>query len=265
MSILKSSSAAWVECVPSPLLQRTRIAHRRHNVEKTMAAGNKVGGKIRDKLEEEASREAVNFYRAWRQKTKNGILPIGIANVGKTTLLQRFQVEEPSLFLEFNRTLKVNVDEIRLREDLLREAKGVEFYKSIDVPGDLPDQWASAYFDNGPRVLVLLVDERDHSEHIKAIRKFLGQVSKGPSFWQKAKEIISFRWGNISRVIFVVNKADRFVEDSLKEVMGKYKEILADIQSTLNVPVQTYRVSLSKNGEDCSALFKAMLDGLSRK
>lgn len=230
-----------------------------------MAAGSKAGGKIRDKLEEEASREAVNFYRAWRQKTKNGILPIGIANVGKTTLLQRFQVEETSLFLEFNRTLKVNVDEVRLREDLMREAKGIEFYKSIDVPGDLPEQWATAYFDNNPRVLVLLVDERNHLEHIEAFRRFLGQVTKGASFWQKTKEVFSFRWGNLSRVIFVVNKSDQFTEDHLKDITRKYKEILADIQSTFNVPVQTYRVSLSENGKECSPLFKAIIDGLSRK
>lgn len=230
-----------------------------------MAGGNKVGGKIRDKLEEEASREAVNFYRAWRQKTKNGVLPIGIANVGKTTLLQRFQVEEPSLFLEFNRTLKVNVDEVRLREDFLRQAKGVEFYKSIDTPGDLPDQWSNAYFDNSPRVLVLMVDERGHTEHIRAFRKFLGQASKGPTFWQKTKEILAFRWGNLSRVIFVVNKLDQFDGVNLKEVMSGYKEILADIQSTLNVPIQVFQVSLKDNGADCSDLFKAILDGLSRK
>ena len=230
-----------------------------------MATGQKLGGKLRDKIEEEASREAVNFYRAWCQKTKNGILPIGIANVGKTTFLQRFEIAEPSLFLDFNRTLGTSVDKVRLREDFLREAKGIEYYRKIDVPGDLPDQWARAYFDHGPRVLVVLVDERDPTEHIERLRKFLGLIAEGPTFWQRTKEVLSFRWSNLSRVLFVANKADRFSNERLLAIADSYRGVLADLQSTLEVPIQVYRVSLASDSEGCAALFKAVLDGLSRK
>ena len=155
-----------------------------------------MGGKIRDKLEEEASREAVSFYRAWRQKTKNGIWPVGIANVGKTTFLQRFEVAEPSIFLEFNRTLTINVGKVRLRRDLAQASDGIEFYKKIDVPGELPNRWAAAYFDNTPRVLVVLVDERDPKVHIEQLRKFLGHIAEGPTVWQRAKTVLDLVPGN---------------------------------------------------------------------
>lgn len=230
-----------------------------------MASNQKFGGKIRDKLEEEASREAVSFYRAWRQKTKNGILPIGIANVGKTTFLQRFEVAEPNIFLDFNRTLTTNVDKVRLRQDLSNASDGIEFYKKIDVPGDLPDQWAAAYFDNNPRVLIVMVDEREPNIHIEQLRKFLGYLAEGPTVWQKFKTVIELRWKNLSRIIFVVNKEDQFDPKSLLKVEELYQPFLADLHSTLQVPVQLFRVSLSMNGDSATSVFRSVVDGLSRK
>ncbi len=230
-----------------------------------MASNQKVGGKIRDKLEEEASREAVSFYRAWRQKTKNGILPVGIANVGKTTFLQRFEVAEPNIFLAFNRTLTTNVGKVRLRQDLAKASDGIDFYKKIDVPGDLPDQWATAYFENTPRVLVVMVDERDPIAHIKQLRTFLGYLADGPTIWQKAKTALSFRWDNLSRILFVVNKVDRFNPESLAQATEPYRAFLADIQSTLQVPVQSFSVSLSLENDSATSLFESVVDGLSRK
>ena len=230
-----------------------------------MASNQKFGGKIRDKIEEEASREVVSIYRAWRQKTKNGILPIGIANVGKTTFLQRFEIAEPNIFLDFNRTLQTSVDKVRLRSDLAQAANGIDFYKKIDVPGDLPAEWAVAYFDNNPRVLVVLVDERDPEVHIAQLRKFLGYVAEGPSIWQRTKTFFAFRWENLSRVLFVVNKADKFDADNIKRVIELYRGLLADTQSTLQVPVQIFRVSLSLAGSEATDLFRATVDGLTRK
>lgn len=230
-----------------------------------MAANQKIGGKIRDKLEEEASREAVSLYRAWRQKTKNGILPVGIANVGKTTFLQRFEVAEPNIFLDFNRTLETNVGKVRLRQDLVKASDGIEFYKKIDVPGDLPDQWATAYFDNTPRVLVVMVDERDPLTHIEQLRRFLGYLADGSTIWQKAKTVLAFRWDNLSRVLFVINKVDKFNPESLAQVIEPYRDFLADIQSTLQVPIQSFSVSLSIEDENTTSLFRSVVDGLSRK
>lgn len=225
----------------------------------------KVGGKIRDKIEEEASREAIIFYRAWRQKTKNAILPIGIANVGKTTFLQRFEIAEPNIFLEFNRTLETSTDKLRLRQDLAKFADGVEYYKKIDVPGDLPDEWAIAYHDNNPRVLVIMVDDRDAKAHTVQLRKFLARIVEGPSFWQSTKTVFAMRWDNLSRVLFVTNKADRFAPEALDQVANQYREVLADIQSTLKVPIQLFRVSLSENNDDSLQLFRAVVEGLTRK
>lgn len=230
-----------------------------------MASNQKMGGKIRDKLEEEASREAVSFYRAWRQKTKNGILPVGIANVGKTTFLQRFEVAEPNIFLDFNRTLTTNVDKIRLRQDLAQASDGIDFYKKIDVPGDLPDQWAAAYFDNSPRVLIVMVDERDPKVHIEQLRKFLGYLAEGPSVWQKAKTVLALRWNNLSRILFIANKVDKFDHENLLQVAELYRAFLADLQSTLQVPVQLFRVSLSMDDDSATSVFRSVVDGLSRK
>lgn len=223
------------------------------------------GGKITDKLQEEASREAVNFYRAWRQKIKNGVLPIGIANVGKTTFLQRFEVADASLFLEFNRTLEINANTTKLRDDLAKHANGVEYYKSIDVPGDVPDQWAVAYHDNNPRVLVILVDHREPLDHIKQIRKFLGLINEGPSLWQKTKTVINFRWDNLSRIVFIENKADQLPEGRKNNIASKYKSLLADIQSTFKVPVQVFQASLNVPNPGQDKIFKSVIDGLSGK
>jgi GTP-binding protein EngB required for normal cell division len=230
-----------------------------------LASTQKIGGKIRDKLEEEASREAISFYRAWRQKTKNGVLPVGIANVGKTTFLQRFEVDEPNVFLDFNRTLTTHVDKVRLRQDLAQASDGIDFYKKIDVPGDLPDQWAAAYFNNSPRVLVVMVDERDPKIHIEQLRRFLGYLVEGPSVWQRTKAVFALRWDNLSRVLFVVNKVDKVDPKNLSQVVEPYRALLADIQSTLQVPVQSFGVSLSGNDANAAGLFLSVVDGLSRK
>lgn len=230
-----------------------------------LASNQKIGGKIRDKLEEEASREAVSFYRAWRQKTKNGILPVGIANVGKTTFLQRFEVAEPNVFLDFNRTLATHVGEVRLRQDLAQAADGIDFYKKIDVPGDLADQWAAAYFNNNPRVLVVMVDERDPKVHVEQLRRFLGYLAEGPTVWQRTKTVLALRWDNLSRILFVMNKLDKVDPKSLPQLAEPYRALLADIQSTMQVPVQSFRVSLSKNDATAANLFRSVVDGLSRK
>jgi hypothetical protein len=66
--------------------------------------------RIRDRIEAEVLNESINFYRRWRQQAQNGILPIGIAAVGKTTLLYKFEVAGPNLFMDFNRTLATKVD-----------------------------------------------------------------------------------------------------------------------------------------------------------
>ena len=230
-----------------------------------MATNSKRGDKILGKIEEEVSTEAISAFRRWRQKSKNGLLPIGIAQVGKTTFLTKFDADSPALFLDFNRTLEINIDKLRLRQDFLDKCKGVEYYKKIDVPGDLPDQWAKAYFDTNPRVLVVMVDERSPEIHIKQLRVFLKHYSEGPSIWQRTKTVFGFRSNNLTRVLFVANKADRFPDQAIKSISETYRGVLADLQSELGVPIQIFQATLTSDAKPQTELFHAVLDGLARK
>lgn len=230
-----------------------------------MASSTKRGDKLLGKLEEEVSNEAIGIFRRWRQKSKNGVLPIGIAHVGKTTFLTKFDADAPSLFLDFNRTLKTKVDSLRLRQDFLDRCNGVEYYKKIDVPGDLPDQWAAAFFDNSPRVLVVMVDERNPEIHVKQLRTFLTHVQQGPSVWQRAKAIFGLRQNNLTRVLFVVNKVDRFASAEVAKTERSYQALLADIQSLLGAPIQMFKTALTTDAENSLEVFHAVLDGLARK
>ena len=193
-------------------------------------------------------------------------MPVGISGVGKTTFLSRFDVCGPELFLDFDRTLSVKVDKMRLRNDFIDQCNGAEYVQKIDVPGELPEQWGAAYFDRNPRVLVIMIDERESKEHISQIRIFLDFIRTGGSRWQKIKTFLAGRGENLSRVIFAVNKVDKFVSDNLDDVQDEYKILLAEVHSLLNVNIQTFHVSLnSKNDDDFTAVFSAVLDGLVRK
>jgi GTP-binding protein EngB required for normal cell division len=224
-----------------------------------------MGSKLRDKLENEAFNEGVNFYRKWRQQTKNGILPIGIANVGKTTLLHKFDVDCPNLFLDFNRTLETSVDSMRLRKEFIEQCRGVEYFKKIDVPGELPEQWAKAYFDNNPRVLLILVDERPASEHMLSIKKFLSQIQLGESIWQKVKNLAAFRRNNLTRILFVINKVDKIEKGGIENVLLQYKPMLADIHTLFKSSIQIFSVSLNPESAQLKDMFNSAIDGLARK
>lgn len=221
--------------------------------------------KMRDKIQDEAFKEGLNFYRKWRQKTKNGILPIGIAEVGKTTLLHKFEVSGPNLFMDFNRTLRSQVDDMRLRQEFIDQCQGVEYFKKIDVPGELPEQWAKAYFDNNPRVLLILVDDRPPIDHLPSIRKFLSIVKQGPTKWQSLKMTASFKWNNLSRVLFVINKVDKFDSSISKALHSEYASLLADVHSQFNSSIQIFSISLNPESAQLGEMFSATLEGLSRK
>lgn len=222
--------------------------------------------KVPPRLQNEVVDEGVNLFREWRQKIKNGILPIGTAYVGKSTLLSRFNVAGPNLFMDFNRTLATKVDELKLRREFIERCSGVEYVKPIDVPGELPEEWAKAYFDNNPRILAILVDDRPAADHIQIIREFVTHIEKGPSYWQKVKTLAAFRWNNLTRILFVVNKSDQIDRDRLNGVYLEYKGLLADIKSSFGADIQVFNVSLTTNtDEELKHFFDAILDGLARK
>lgn len=221
--------------------------------------------KVFEALQDEAINEGLSAYRAWRQKVKNGILPIGIAEVGKTTLLSKYDVAAPNVFLDFNRTLKVNVDSRRLRNDLAKRIQGVEYVKTIDVPGEVPEQWAEAYFKNNPRVLVVMVDHRDPAKHIAAIEKFLSILREGPSLWQRFISVVSRTNDNLARVLFVVNKLDKVPEVERDSLLKRYAGVLANLHSHLNVNIQIFQISLRDDDTALDSFFTAAVDGLTRK
>lgn len=233
--------------------------------QKRGSSGTAFKGKFRDKLEEEASKEAVNAFRKWRQRSINGVLPIGISRVGKTTLLDKFGADCPELFLDFNRTLKTKVEDYRLRKDFLAQCSGIEFYKRIDPPGEFPGDWAKAYFDYNPRVLVILVDDRPADVQTDALRKFLAAIAQGPTAWQRAKTIFNGRWGNLSSVLFVINKVDQFRDKSAEGIDEAYKGVLADIRSTLGAPIRTFRTSLTQDENATQRLFQSVVETFGHK
>ena len=227
---------------------------------------SKLGSTTVGKLEEAVFKEGVSAFQEWRQKSKNGILPIGISAVGKTTLLSKFDVAGPNLFLDFNRTLRTTIDKSRMRREFAERCNGIEYVQKIDVPGELPEQWSQAYFDRNPRILVVLVDDRSPEIHTNCIRQFLKQIKSGPTFWQVAKTLFGFRTNNLSRVIFVVNKSDKIGDDSMLKLLNDYRPLLADIQSSFNVSVQIFQSSLTIGTEkSLEDLFSAIIDGLTRK
>ena len=228
-------------------------------------AGRQVRNKVVEAIQEQAIDESLSAYREWRQKVKNGILPIGIPEVGKTTLLSKYDVAEPNVFLDFNRTVKVNVDERRLREDLAKRVQGVEYVKTIDVPGEEPAQWAKAYFRNNPRVLVVMVDHRDPEIHVAAIEKFLSILRDGPTVWEKIAAIICRTNKNLARVLFVVNKIDKIPARDKEGLLSRYGGILASLHSELNVNIQTFQISLRDDDKMLDPFFTAAVDGVGRK
>jgi len=221
---------------------------------------------IKEKIVGAAYEEGIDLFRKWRQTAKNGILPIGISGVGKTTFLARFDVSGSELFLDFDRTLSVKVDKMRLRDDFIKQSNGAKYFQKLDVPGELPELWGQTYFNRNPRVLVIMIDERDSAIHIDSIKQFLILIKEGPSAWQKIKTVIGFRRENLSRVIFAVNKVDKFDSNKIGNIKKDYKSLLAEVQSSLNVNVQMFQISLnSANEDDFNSMFTAVLDGLSRK
>lgn len=228
-------------------------------------AGKTGKNKVIDAFLDEAGEEALSAYKKWRQKVKNGILPIGISEVGKTTLLSKYDVSAANVFLGFNRTLKVNVDERRLRAELAKRVQGVEYVKTIDVPGEVPEEWAQAYFRNNPRVLVVMVDHRDPAKHVAAIEKFLSILRRGPNFWQKVSAFVCRTNKNLARVLFVVNKLDKIPAHEKDGVLGRYHGILASLHSELNVNIQTFQISLHDDDKMLDTFFTAAVDGLTAK
>lgn len=226
---------------------------------------DKLTRKAYEKVQDELFIEGVNFFQKWRQSVKNGVLPIGASSVGKTTLLARLDVAGIDLFMNFDRTTDIRIDTLRLRNELIKASNGVEHLKKIDVPGDLPKQWVQAYYDNDPRVLVIMVDDRNPTEHIIRLRDFIQNYKEGPSFWQKAKTVINFRWDNLSRILFVINKADKMDEPTMDKIQKQYNSMLAEIYALLNVNIQTFRTSLTDTDENLKPFFLAILDSLSRK
>lgn len=222
-------------------------------------------GRAAARIGEKILTEAIGEFSRWHQKSRNGLLPIGIAQVGKTTFLTKFDLDSPRLFLHFNRTLEVTIDKLRLRQEFLERCKGVEYYKKIDVPGDLPHEWARAYFDANPRVLVVMVDERSPDTHIKQLRTFLKFYAEGPTVWQRTKTIFGFRMNNLARVLFVANKADRLPDRTINSVSEAYRGVLADFQSKLRVPIQMFQTTLTSEAMPQTELFHAVLDGFTRK
>jgi hypothetical protein len=225
----------------------------------------KIGDKAKSAAEEKLVEVLLDKYHKFTDSIKNGILPIGIAEVGKTTLLTKFDVVGPEVFLDFNRTLKTKTNSSRIREDLLNGDSKARFYNNIDVPGDLPEMWAAAYFDHNPRILIIMVDDRPVSEHLKQLNKFISFLKDGSSFWQKAKAAITFNWSNLSRIIFVINKSDLIEKGKLTELKNEYASFLADIHSELNVNIQTFTASLMADEKQLSGLLRAVCDGLGKK
>lgn len=222
-------------------------------------------GKILDHLQDETFRYSISFYKKWRQTVRNGVLPIGASNVGKTTLLSRLDVEGANLFMNFNRTTKTRTDTLKLRSDFIKVENDAEYIKKIDVPGDLPKEWATAYFNNNPRVLVIMVDDRDPSEHSIRISEFLNQLRIGANFWQKTKSTITFNRNNLARIIFIINKADKIDPQNLIGIDQMYSGILADVHEFFNVNIQTFKISLTGNDANLESFFLSVLDSFSRK
>ncbi|BCO26591.1 hypothetical protein MIZ03_1474 [Rhodoferax lithotrophicus] len=223
------------------------------------------GKKLRDRVEEEATEEALSAFRSWRQKISNGVLPIGIANVGKTTFLTKFANNNPNLFLEFNRTHSTSMDSRRLRDDLLKRCKGTEFYRGIDVPGDLPMEWARAYFKASPRVLVVLVDDRPAAEHTKKLGEFLSALKLGPTKWERVRTWVTFNTNNLAGILFVMNKVDKFAADAPEPELTDYKNFLSDLASLLPVPICTYKMSLTEDRESELLVFAGVVDLFGKK
>lgn len=231
-------------------------------------ATNRPGKKTLDKVEEEIINEGIGFYRRFRQKTLNGVMPVGIAAVGKTTLLSQLDAAGPSLFADFNRTLRTKVTTPRLRKELLEACEKTRFTRKIDVPGELPEEWAEAYFDNNPRILAMIVDGRTTAE-LSSFKQFLAKVNEGPSLWQKTKTAAMFRWNNLSRIFFIINKIDLLDNKTVRDIQNNYRDILAEMHSQFGVNIQTFQVSLQseekKLGELINQqhdLFFAMVDAL---
>lgn len=224
-----------------------------------------VGKKFRDKVEEEVTTEAISAFRAWRQRVRNGVLPIGIGNVGKTTFLNKFTSDSPDLFLGFNRTVRTKVDNYRLRSDFRDRCQGVEFHKNIDTPGEFPEEWARAYFSGMPRVLVVLVDNRPHAQHVEKLGQFLAALKIGPTFWQKTKAVVTWNRNNLSGILFVINKIDQFAPGGAEVAADQYRDALADMHSLLGVPIHIHTMSLTTDRESELKVFNAVVDLFGKK
>lgn len=231
-------------------------------------ATNRPGKKTLDKVEEEIINEGIGFYRRFRQKTLNGVMPIGIAGVGKTTLLSQLDAAGPSLFADFNRTLKTKVTTPRLRKELLEACEKTRFTRKIDVPGELPAEWAEAYFDNNPRILAMMVDGRTTAE-LSAFKEFLAKINDGPSFWQQTKTVAMFRWDNLARIFFIINKVDLLDKKAIRDILNNYRDILAEMHSRFGVNIQTFQVCLQSEEKELGQLpnqqqdlFLAIVDAL---
>jgi GTPase SAR1 family protein len=232
-------------------------------------ATNRPGKKTLDTIEGEVITAGISFYRKFRQELANGVLPIGISGVGKTTLLSQLDASGPTLFSEFNRTLKTRIKTERLRQDLIKACEKTRYVRKIDVPGEIPEEWACAYFDNNPKILVVMVDGREAEEQIAAFEQFVALVREGPSFWQKTKTVIALRWNNLVRIFFVINKIDLLDAKSINIINSRYRALLAEMNSIFGVNIQTFKISLTEgDGErknktnEQNELFLAIIDAL---
>jgi len=226
----------------------------------------KFGNKTMTAIEEEFVNEGISAYRKWRQSVKNGILPVGISSVGKTTFCSKFEDDGASLWLEFNRTVSTHIDMLRLQSTFIAQAKGVEYYKIIDVPGDLYEQWVKAFFDNNPRVLVIMVDHRQPGTHLDELQKFLALIKEGPTFWQRTKTFFASRRNNLSRIIFLINKLDQFDTSKISTIEQQYKTFLADVHQVFGVSINVFKVQLN-SGEysQLEDMFVTILEALAQK
>lgn len=228
-----------------------------------MAASNPFKP-AKDMAQKEALGRLIDQFSAWRQSIVNGLMPIGIGGVGKSSFLRTFDSGCRNLFFEFNRTPDIEVNNRKLRPEF-HEACNARAYKEIDTPGDFPEAWSVAYFDELPKVLLVMVDERPTQVHIEALYTFLRKIQEGPTTWQWIKRSITFRNNNLQSIIFVFNKIDKL--DSIEIADSKiteYKSIMADLFSELHATISFFKCSVTNRSGEFEQLTRAIVESMSR-
>lgn len=201
-------------------------------------------------------------YTEWRQKKRNGILPIGISNVGKSTFLATMADFSSATVTNFNRTLVVKHKKETIDPALRKELTGrdiANYFKKIDVPGEAGEKskdWVKAYIKHAPKVLVIIVDndnERGIEDHIEPLNNFMKTLE------EKKKSLIGkFGRGfrninkNLKKIIFVLNDKNNSIdyenyESFKKNFMNEnpsYDSLMADLHDLTEVNVLVYCCAL---------------------